>query len=102
MRKRLPMLVAAVLAMLLMVPATYAVLRGYDVMFKSEPNPATIVWSTRIAMFWRIGIGTYLAGMVAPAAYVAARSNARRTFRTLYVLVFVVAALIGVQGVVLP
>ena len=102
MRKQLPALIATLVAAVLSVPATYAVLRAYDVLFRNEPNPATIVWSAHIAMFWRLGVGVYVAGMVAVLAYMAASRNIAGTTRVLYVSVYVVGAMIGVQGLLMP
>jgi hypothetical protein len=102
MRKQLPSLVAAGVAALLSVPASYAVLRAYDVLFKNEPNPATIVWSAHIAMFWRLAVGGYIAGMVLPLGFVAARKDLARTLRALEVIAVVVAGMIGIQGLLLP
>ncbi len=102
MRKRLPGLIVTLVAALLSIPATYAVLRAYDVLFRTEPNPATIVWSAHIAMFWRLGVGVYVAGMVSVLAYMAASRDLVRTIRVLYVGVFVVGAMIGVQGLLMP
>ncbi len=103
MRKQLPSLVATVLAAVLAIPATYAVLRAYDLLFRGpEPNPANIVWSAHIAMFWRLAVGAYVAGMVAPVAYAAARKDQARTMRVLSGCVVVVAALIGLQGLLMP
>jgi hypothetical protein len=102
MRKQLPYLVITVMAAVLAIPATYAVLRAYDVLFRSEPNPATIVWSAHIAMFWRLGIGAYVGGMVAPLAYVAARRDPARSLRVLSGCVLAVAAMIGLQGLLMP
>ncbi len=90
------------LAILLAIPATYALLRTYDVLFRHEPNPATVVWSVHIAMFWRLAIGAYAAGMVAPLVFVAARRNFEGTLKVLYVLVFVVASIAALQGLFLP
>jgi len=101
-RSRLPLLVATSIAALLSIPASYAALRAYDVLFKNEPNPATIAWSPHIAMFWRLAVGTYVAGMIAPLAWVAARRDLARTLKALEILVVVVAAWIGVQGLFLP
>jgi hypothetical protein len=100
--KQLPVLIASVAAALLSVPATYAVLRAYDVLFRSEPNPATIVWSAHIAMFWRLGVGGYVAGMVGSLAWLAASHDLARTTRALTVVVFVVGAMIGIQGLLMP
>lgn len=102
MNKQLPALVATMLAAILSIPATYATLRAYDVLFRKEPNPATIVWSAHIAMFWRLGVGVYVAGMVAVLAYMAARANLARTVRVLGTTVVVVAAMIGLQGLLMP
>jgi hypothetical protein len=101
-RTQPPVWIATVIAGLLSVPATYAVLRVFEVLFKSEPNPATIVWSAHIAMFWRLVVGGYVAGMMATLAYLAARRDLARTTRALCVSVFVVGAMIGIQGLLMP
>jgi len=94
--------VASFVAALLSMPATYALLRAYDVVFRSEPNPAKVVWSPHIAMFWRLGIGVYVAGMLAPLVYMAARRDLARTTRALCGSVFVIGAMIGIQGLLMP
>ena len=103
MRKEVPSLVAAAIAAVLAVPATYAVLRAYDVLVRPpEANPATIVWSAHIAMFWRLNIGAFVAGMVAMGVYPAAKTNLPQTMRVLNVCTVVVAVMIGVQGIFMP
>lgn len=94
--------IATAVAALVSMPATYALLRAYDVAFRSEPNPANIVWSPHIAMFWRLAVGVYVAGMVAPLVYMAARRDLERTTRILSMSVLVVGAIIGVQGLLMP
>lgn len=84
------------------VPATYALLRAYEVLLRSEPNPATIVWTPHIAVFWRIGLALYVAGMVAPLAYLAARRDAAKLLRLLYPSLLVASALIAIQGIFMP
>jgi len=101
-RTQLAARIATVIAALLSVPATYSVLRAYEVVFKREPNPALVVWSPHIAMFWRLAIAGYVAGMVAPLAYIAARRDLARTTRVLCASVFVVGAMIGIQGLLMP
>ncbi len=101
-RKQLPVWTATIVAAVLSVPATYAALRAYDVLRRSEPNPATIVWTPHIAMFWRLAIAGYVAGMVASLVYMAARRDLARTARVLCASVFVVGAMIGVQGLLMP
>ena len=102
MRNLRPLLAVVAIDALLSIVATYAFLRSYDVLFKSEPNPATIVWSAHIAMFWRLWIGAYMAGMVTPLAYVAARKNLGATVRVLSVAVVVIAGASLVQGLLMP
>src|SRR5437868_4265502 len=92
----------ASIAAVLTIPAVYAILRGYDVLFKSEPNPATVIWSARIAMFWRLGVGAYVAGMVLPLAYFAARADLLKTMRVVAASAVVIAALVAGQGLLLP
>jgi hypothetical protein len=96
--------VAAVTAMnaFLAVIATYALLRAYDVLFKSEPNPATVIWSAHIAMFWRLGVGVYVAGPVALATALAAQRDLAKTLRVSATLLPIVGGLIAVQGALLP
>jgi hypothetical protein len=101
-RTQLPVWIATVVAALLSVSATYAVLRTYEVSFYSEPNPATIVWSPHVAIFWRLTVAGYVAGMVAPLAYLAARGDVVRMMHVLSVSVFIVGAMIGIQGLLMP
>jgi hypothetical protein len=101
-RALLPVWIVTVVAALLSVPATYALLRAYEVAFKTEPNPATIVWSPHIAMFWRLAVGGYVAGMVGALAYLAARSDLAKTTRVLSASVVVVGLMIGLQGLLMP
>jgi hypothetical protein len=99
-----PLSVLAVVTVnaLLAVVATYAALRAYDVFFKKEPNPATIVWSAHIAMFWRLGVGVYVAGMVSVLVFMLARQNLGLATRLTAALVPIVGAMIALQGALLP
>jgi hypothetical protein len=94
-------IVPASIAALLTVVATYAVLRAYDVFFKSEPNPAPVI-SARIAMFWRLAIGSYLASLVAIGVFVLSGSRLATTTRIVALAVPIVAAVIAAQGLFLP
>jgi hypothetical protein len=94
--------VATIVASLVSIPATYALLRAYEVLLKTEPNPALVVWSAHIAVFWRVSISAYVAGMVAPFAWVAANRDLARLVRFLCASVLVVGALIGLQGLFMP
>src|SRR5271165_4656656 len=96
-------LIASAIAMALSIPAAYAVLRAYDVLLgPPEPNPAAVVWSAHIEMVWRLWVSVYIAGMLAPLAYLAATRNPSRTMRVLGASVIVVSVMIGAQGVFLP
>ncbi len=102
MRRQPAPLLAALLGALLVVPAAYALLRGYDALFSSEANPATVVTSLRIAMYWRLAVGAYVGGMAAPLVYLAARRDLFRTLRGLELGVLLVGALLLAQGTLLP
>jgi hypothetical protein len=96
--------VATAIAVVLCIPAVYAALRAYDVLFRDEPDPATVIWSWsgHVAMFWRLAIGGYMAATIAPAAYWAARRHPAFAAKALGVLLFVASSLLVVQGVLLP
>ena len=101
-RKHLPLAAIVALNAILSVVATYALLRTYDVFFNREPNPATVIWSAHIAMFWRLGIGTYVGGMAAVMVYLLARPNLATAVRVTAVLVPIVGGMIALQGALLP
>jgi hypothetical protein len=87
----------------LIVVATYAIQRTFDVVARPrEPNPATIVWSAHIAMFWRLNIGVFVAAMASPLVSMAAKANLDRTVRVLYAGVLAVTAVIAIQGLFMP
>ena len=95
-------IIVALLAGLLTVPATYALLRAYDVIYRHEANPATIIFSAKIAMFWRLGVGGYAGGMVAFAVFFLAGLNMNRTVRGLSFASMVVADMVAIQSLLMP
>jgi hypothetical protein len=101
-RTERPVWIATAVAALLSMPATYAILRAYEVVFKTEPNPAMVVWSPHVAVFWRVCLAGYVAGMVAPLAYLAARSDLARFARVLCASATIVGVMIGAQALFLP
>jgi hypothetical protein len=101
-RKHLPLVAIAAVNALLAIVATYALLRGYDAAFKAEANPATIVWSAHIAMFWRLGVGLYVGGFAAIMVLVFGQRNLGATVRVTAALVPAIGALIALQGIFLP
>ena len=92
----------AAIAVLLTIPAVYAVLRAWDAISGPPVNPATAPVSIHIAMFWRLAMASYAAGMGAPLAYLAAHRALRRTLEVLSALSIVVAVLVFAQGTFLP
>ena len=103
MRENLQVIAVTAIAAVLLVPATYSVLRTFDVLvLPPEPNPATIVWSAHTAMFWRLNISAFVAGMAAPLLSMAASANMGRTLRVLCSGVLAVTAIVAVQGLFLP
>lgn len=98
MKRLVPTAIAAILA----IVTTYAVLRGYEVLFKSEPNPATVIYAPRIAMFWRLLVGAYVGAMVSVGVFAASTKHFDRTMGILAKTAPFVAALIGLQGLLLP
>ena len=102
MPKLLP--VAAVVAVdaVLAAVATYAVLRTNDALFNREPNPATVIWTAHIAVFWRLGIGLYVGGMAAIVACILVPRNLALSVRVTAAMVPVVGAMIALQGALFP
>ena len=41
----------------------YALLRGVERAFYSEPNPALLIWSDRSAFLWRAQVALYAGGL---------------------------------------
>jgi len=94
--------VPTAMAVILFVVATYAVLRAYEAVFKGTPNPALVIGSSKIAMFWRLGVGGYVAGMVAVLVFFATARRFDLTLKAVALALPIVAALITIQGIFLP
>ena len=90
--------VAAVLSTV----ATYALLRAHDVLFKPQQNPATMVATAHIPMFWRLGVGAYLGGAVALLVFFATAQRMSLVAKVVAAAFPIVAAAIAVQGLFLP
>lgn len=102
MRARLPELSLSLIAALVALVVTYAAARIAQASLWPEPNPALVVWSTRIAMYWRVAIGAYVGSLVAPVVFLLARRDLARVARGLSVAVLVAAALLALQTVAFP
>ncbi len=92
----------AIASGVLVVVASYALLRAFDVLFRVEPNPATLVASVHIAMFWRLAVGSYAGGAVAFGSLWLSGRQATVFARGITWAIPIVAALVAVQGSFLP
>ncbi len=93
--------VAAVLGLSLLV-FLYAAVRAVQAVLFPEPNPALVVWSTRIALFWRVGLVTYGALVVSPLLLRWARRDLAGASRAAAWAVPVAGVAIGLQALVFP
>jgi hypothetical protein len=92
----------AAMAALLAVALTYAVTRVAQAALYPEPDPALVVWSTRIGMYWRLAIGAYAGAMVAPLAHAWARRDLAAATAALPALVGATIAVMALQSAVFP
>jgi hypothetical protein len=100
--KHRPELAIAAIAAIVSIPATYALQRLADVLFRSEPNPATVTPSVTIAMFTRLTIAGYLAPVIGFAFYSAARRDRSSAIEGVYFAAMLSATLAAAQGIFTP
>ena len=55
----------------------YAILRGVERAFFTEPNPALLIWSDRSAFLWRVQESLYAGGLGAFGGYALAARRPR-------------------------
>lgn len=58
----------------------YAILRGVERAFYSEPNPALLIWSDRSAFLWRAQVSLYAGGLGAFGGYALSGFKTRATW----------------------
>jgi hypothetical protein len=95
-------LTIAVIAALASIPPTYAAQRLFDVMFHAQPNPATVISSAMIAMFWRVKISAFFAPAVGMLVLAIARRDLARTVERVYVGACIGAAFATAQAIFAP
>ena len=100
--RRAPELALAAIALVLAIPATYAISRVVQARFFPETNPALVVWTTRTAMYWRAALGLYVGAIVAPVTYLFACRDLRRAARFVGNAAIVVAIVAALQGALVP
>lgn len=99
--RRVEFSIATILSLSLIV-ILYAVVRIIQAFLFPEPNPAQVIWMTRIAMFWRLGVVTYFSLMVAPLALRWVRRDRLGACRAALWGVSIAAVLILFQSLVFP
>jgi len=87
---------------LLVAVAAYALTRSVQACLVAEPDPATVMWSAHAGFFWRALNSGYAGGMAAFVLFVAIRGRESAAARALAPAVVVAAALLGLQGLLLP
>ncbi len=102
MRRHHPELVLTAALVLLAIPATYSIARLAQAALYPEPDPVLVLSSTRVAMFWRLGISAYVAAFVAPIAFLWARRHPGSLARALPGAVLAVSVIVGAQGLLVP
>ena len=91
--------VALLCAVLVLV---YAGARVVQAWLYPEPNPALVIWSTRIALFWRMALAAYVALIVAPLALRWARRDLEGVCRVAAWLLPASGLLLAVQAAFFP
>jgi hypothetical protein len=94
-------IVTACLA-LLMVVVAYAVLRLVQARLYPEPDPALVSWTTRIGLFWRLGLSVFIGVMLAPLGARWAGRDLAGALRGACWLAPLAALLIGAQALLVP
>lgn len=80
----------------------YASVRGVEILFFPEANPAVVVWSERSGFLWRSAIALYIGGLGAFGGYALASAAPELAARWLPRAVLLAAAAILAQGALLP
>ena len=78
----------------------YALLRGVERAFYSEPNPALLIWSDRSALLWRAQVALYAGGLGAFGGYALAGFKTRVNWLSALIVTATCALLL--QALVAP
>jgi hypothetical protein len=87
---------------LLIAAGVYSVMRAVQSCFISEPDPATVMWSAHAGFFWRALTAGYAGGMATFVIFIAIRGHEPAAARALVPAVAVAAAVVTLQGLLLP
>lgn len=78
----------------------YAILRGVERAFYTEPNPALLIWSDRSAFLWRTQESLYAGGLGAFGGYALAGFKTR--VRWLGALIVTAALALVLEALIAP
>ena len=78
----------------------YAILRGVERAFYTEPNPALLIWSDRSVFLWRAQESLYAGGLGAFGGY--ALSGFKTRVRWLGVLIVTAASALVIEALIAP
>jgi hypothetical protein len=82
--------------------ALYAIMRVFQALVFPEPDPALIIWSEHAGFFWRSWTVVYVGGMAAFVTWLLSARHALRIAGVLAAAVPTSAALLAVQGILVP
>jgi hypothetical protein len=80
----------------------YALLRITQAILFPEPNPALVIWSEHAGYFWRSLTVVWLGGMAALLVWMATARDAERIASLLARALPAAAALLALQGLLVP
>jgi len=87
---------------LIIAAGAYSLIRAVQFCFISEPDPATVMWSAHAGFFWRALTAGYAGGMATFVIFIAIRGHEPEAARALVPAVAVAAAVVTLQGLLLP
>lgn len=82
--------------------ATYALLRIGQKLVTGDADPALVLYSEHAGYFWRSWTAAYAGGMIAFILWLFAGRDPARVARVLAAAVPIAAALIALQGLLVP
>jgi hypothetical protein len=94
--------IAAICLALQAAVVAYAVLRLVQARLYPEPDPALVSWTTRIGLFWRMGLSVFVATMLAPLGARWVARDLAGALRAACWLAPLAGALLGLQALLVP
>ncbi len=82
--------------------ALYGVMRVVQKLLFPEADPALVIWSEHAGFFWRSWTVVYAGGMLGFATWVLSEKHAARVTSFLATAVPIAAAILALQGLLVP